>query len=293
VQINSVADAASSTFGVPAWVTGLVLAVLTGIVIIGGIKIIGRVTAFFVPIMAFIYVVGGLVIIIMNLNLLPGAIGLIFKDAFTGSAVAGGAIGAVIRWGVARGVFSNEAGLGSSPIAAAAARTDYPARQALVSMTQVFIDTIIICSITGIVLVMAGQYTGGLTGASLTSASFESFLGTAGSYIVSIGIILFAYSTVLGWSYYGEKCFAYLFGDKSVMAYRIVFVIIVFFGSILALELVWNFADMMNGLMAVPNLIALVALSGVVVAETKDFMAKVKPKTGRAAKENIGQSGTQ
>jgi AGCS family alanine or glycine:cation symporter len=293
VQINSVADAASSTFGVPAWVTGLVLAVLTGIVIIGGIKIIGRVTAFFVPIMALIYVVGGLVIIIMNLNLLPGAIGLIFKDAFTGSAVAGGAIGAVIRWGVARGVFSNEAGLGSSPIAAAAARTDYPARQALVSMTQVFIDTIIICSITGIVLVMAGQYTGGLTGASLTSASFEAFLGTAGSFIVSIGIILFAYSTVLGWSYYGEKCFAYLFGDKSVMAYRIVFVVMVFFGSILALELVWNFADMMNGLMAIPNLIALVALSGVVVAETKDFMAKVKPKTGRAAKESIGQSGAQ
>src|SRR5690606_1613991 len=168
VQSNSVAAAVTSTFGIPAWITGLVLAVFTGIVIIGGIRSIGRVTAFFVPIMALIYVIGGLVIIVMNLHLLPGAIGLIFKDAFTGSAVAGGAIGAVIRWGVARGVFSTEAGLGSSPIAAAAARTDHPARQALVSMTQVFIDTIIICSITGIVLVMAGQYAGGLTGAALT-----------------------------------------------------------------------------------------------------------------------------
>lgn len=293
VQSNSVAAAVTSTFGIPAWITGLVLAVFTGIVIIGGIRSIGRVTAFFVPIMALIYVIGGLVIIVMNLHLLPGAIGLIFKDAFTGSAVAGGAIGAVIRWGVARGVFSNEAGLGSSPIAAAAARTDHPARQALVSMTQVFIDTIIICSITGIVLVMAGQYAGGLTGAALTSASFESFLGSAGSYIVSLGIILFAYSTVLGWSYYGEKCFAYLFGDRSILIYRIVFVVMVFVGAVAALELVWNFADMMNGLMAIPNLIALIALSGVVAAETKDFLALVKRESGQIADDAVGQSSAQ
>jgi AGCS family alanine or glycine:cation symporter len=286
VQSNSVASAASSTFNVSPWITGLILSVLTGIVILGGIKSIGRVTAYFVPIMALFYVLGGLIIIILNFDLVPSAIGLIFTDAFTGSAVAGGAVGAVIRWGVARGVFSNEAGLGSAPIAAAAAKTDYPGRQALVSMTQVFIDTIIICSVTGIVLVMGDLYQDGLTGAALTTASFEAFLGTTGSLIVSIGIIFFAYSTVIGWSYYGEKCFTYLFGTKTVTYYRAAFVIAVFLGAILALELVWDVADVMNGLMAVPNLIALIALTGVVVAETNRFIKEGKnkktPKTDSA-----------
>lgn len=276
VQSNSVADAVETTFAVPEWVTGLILMVLTGLVILGGIKSIGRVTAYLVPFMALFYVVGGMVILVMNFNLVPDAVGLIFSDAFTGDAVAGGALGAVIRWGVARGVFSNEAGLGSAPIAAAAARTDYPARQALVSMTQVFIDTIIVCSITGITLVMGDMYKGDLNGAALTTETFRSFLGAPGAFIVTLGIILFAYSTVLGWSYYGEKCFSYLFGDNSVKYYRILFVLAVFVGTTVSLNVVWTLADIFNGLMAVPNLIGLLGLSGVVVAETKRFLAAKK-----------------
>ncbi|WP_349409461.1 sodium:alanine symporter family protein [Pseudalkalibacillus sp. SCS-8] len=276
VQSNSVADAVETTFAIPEWATGLVLMILTGLVILGGIKSIGRVTAYLVPFMALFYVVGGLVILVMNFNLVPDAVGLIFSDAFTGEAVAGGALGAVIRWGVARGVFSNEAGLGSAPIAAAAAKTDYPARQALVSMTQVFIDTIIVCSITGITLVMGDMYKGDLNGAALTTETFRSFLGDPGALIVTIGIILFAYSTVLGWSYYGEKCFSYLFGDKSVKLYRIMFVLAVFVGTTVSLNVVWTLADIFNGLMAVPNLIGLLGLSGVVVAETKRFLEAKK-----------------
>ncbi|WP_257350861.1 alanine/glycine:cation symporter family protein [Pseudalkalibacillus decolorationis] len=275
VQSNSVALAVE-TFGVPTWITGLVLMVLTGLVILGGIKSIGRVTAYLVPFMAAFYVIGGLIILIMNIELVPSAVGLIFSDAFTGDAVAGGAIGTVIRYGVARGVFSNEAGLGSAPIAAAAAKTDYPARQALVSMTQVFIDTIVVCSITGITLVMGGMYDGDLNGAALTTETFESFLGTPGALIVTVGLILFAYSTVLGWSYYGEKCFSYLFGDNSVKYYRLLFVIAVFVGTTVSLGTVWKLADIFNGLMAVPNLIGLLGLSGVVVAETKRFLAVKK-----------------
>jgi AGCS family alanine or glycine:cation symporter len=226
--------------------------------------------------MALFYVIGGLVILVMNFDLVPDAIGLIFSDAFTGDAVAGGALGAVIRWGVARGVFSNEAGLGSAPIAAAAAKTDYPARQALVSMTQVFIDTIIVCSITGITLVMGDMYKGDLNGAELTTETFRSFLGDTGALIVTVGIILFAYSTVLGWSYYGEKCFSYLFGDNSIKFYRILFVLAVFAGTTVSLSVVWRLADIFNGLMAVPNLIGLLGLSGVVVSETKKFLAAKK-----------------
>lgn len=285
VQSNSVASAATM-FNIPAWVTGLVLAGFSALVILGGIKSIGRVTALFVPIMALFYVIGGLVIIIGNLSLLPAAVGLIFTEAFTGSAALGGAVGAAIRYGVARGVFSNEAGLGSAPIAAAAAKTDYPGRQALVSMTQVFIDTIIVCSITGIILVMGGMYIeGDVTGAALTTATFASFLGTAGAWIVTIGLIFFASSTILGWSYYGEKCFSYLFGDKAIKFYRIAFVGAVFIGAVIKLELVWDIADVMNGLMAVPNLIGLLALSGVVVAETNIFLKKAREEK-QAARES-------
>ena len=217
VQSNSVAAAVQESMGVNPWITGIILTVFTALVILGGIKSIGKVTSYFVPIMAVFYVVGGLVIIVINLDLLPHALGLIFTDAFTGQAVAGGAIGAVIRWGVARGVFSNEAGMGSAPIAAAAAKTDHPGRQALISMTGTFLDTIIVCSITGITLVMGGMYIGNgdLTGAALTTKTFDSML-PGGGWIVTIGIILFAYSTVLGWAYYGEKCFEYLFGNKSI-----------------------------------------------------------------------------
>lgn len=276
VQANSVAEVVNSTFNVPAWVTGLVLTIFTGLVLLGGIKSIGRVTAFFVPVMAVFYVIAGLIVLAMNLADIPAALALVFTDAFTGEAVAGGALGTVIRYGVARGVFSNEAGLGSAPIAAAAAKTDMPARQALVSMTQVFIDTIVICSITGLVIVLAGQYDSGLKGSELTTASFSAFLGSAGSYVVAIGLLFFASSTIIGWSYYGEKCFSYLFSKKVVNYYRIVFVLSVFVGAVTSLELVWTFADIMNGLMALPNLVGLLGLSGVVVAETRIILKKIK-----------------
>ncbi|NJP38240.1 alanine/glycine:cation symporter family protein [Alkalicoccus luteus] len=280
VQSNSVAGALTETFNVNATVTGLVLTVLAGLVILGGIRAIGRATAFIVPFMALFYVLAGIIIMILNWELVPGAVAYIFTDAFTGQAVAGGAIGAVIRWGVARGVFSNEAGLGSAPIAAAAARTDYPGRQALVSMTQVFIDTIVVCSITGIVIVMGDMYIGGPEGAALTSASFDLFLGGAGGVIVAIGIVFFAFSTILGWSYYGEKCFSYLFSDKAVPYYRAAFVAAIFVGAVAELDLVWGIADVMNGLMAIPNLIGLLGLTGVVVAETNKFL-----KVAREEKE--------
>ncbi|QTM98324.1 amino acid carrier protein [Sediminibacillus dalangtanensis] len=286
VQANSVADVLETSFSIPTWITGVILTVLVFLVIIGGIKSIGKVTSFFVPIMAAFYVLGGLIILILNIDLVPSALGTIFSDAFTGSALGGGILGTVIRYGVARGVFSNEAGLGSAPIAAAAARTDYPGRQALVSMTQVFIDTILVCSITGLTIVMAGQYTGGLDGADLTSESFGVFLGNTGTYIVAIGIIFFAFSTLVGWSYYGEKCIGYLINDKAIPVYRIIFVLAVFVGSVAALDVVWGIADIMNGLMAFPNLIGLLGLSGVVAAETKRFLKVAKEEKNQPDQQN-------
>lgn len=289
VQSNAVSGVVEDTFNISPWITGIVLTVFTGAVILGGIKSIGKVTAFFVPIMAAFYLIAGITVLVLKIDLVPSAISLIFTDAFTGSAVAGGAIGTVIRWGVARGVFSNEAGLGSAPIAAAAAKTDFPARQALVSMTQVFIDTILICSITGITIVMSGLYDDGIDGAALTSEAFASFVGPTGSYIVAIGLLFFASSTILGWAYYGEKCFEYLFSESAVKYYRYVYVIAVFIGSVLALDAVWGIADIMNGLMAFPNLIGLLGLSGVVVAETKLFLKVIKEekKQGKT-NSNVG-----
>ncbi|WP_018932489.1 alanine/glycine:cation symporter family protein [Gracilibacillus lacisalsi] len=275
VQSNTAASSLEESFSISPFITGIVFTVLAALVIIGGIKSIGKVTAFFVPVMGAFYILGGLILIVLNFDLVPGAISFIFEDAFTGSAVGGGILGTVIRYGVARGVFSNEAGLGSAPIAAAAARTDYPARQALVSMTQVFFDTIIVCSITGITIVMAGQWDAGLDGSALTSASFAQFLGTSGSYIVTFGILFFTFSTILGWSYYGEKSIHYLMGAKGVRVYRYIFIAFVFIGAVVSLDVVFNFSDVMNGLMAFPNLIGLLALSGIVVAETNKFL-KVK-----------------
>ncbi|MBO8171891.1 MAG: sodium:alanine symporter family protein [Bacillaceae bacterium] len=271
VQSNSVALAIQGSFQVPTWITGVILTVLTALVILGGIKSIGRVTAFLVPFMAVFYIIGGLIIILINFAEVPAAFALIFREAFTGEAVGGAVLGQVIRYGVARGVFSNEAGLGSAPIAAAAAKTDMPGRQALVSMTGTFLDTIIVCTITGLVLIMSGLVGGGLEGAELTSAAFDEMLPGPGGWLVTIGLLFFAYSTILGWSYYGEKCFEYLFGANSVFGYRLVFTIFVLIGATVELDLVWLFADVFNGLMAVPNLIGLLGLSGVVVAETKRF----------------------
>jgi AGCS family alanine or glycine:cation symporter len=277
-QSNSVAIVVRDTFDVPTWITGLILMVFAGAVILGGITAIGKVTSYFVPVMALFYLIAGLAVMILNLDLILPAIATIFSSAFTGEAAVGGAIGAAIRYGVARGVFSNEAGLGSAPIAAAAAITDLPGRQALVSMTQVFIDTLVICSITGITIVMSGMYTDkSLEGSALTTAAFEQFLGPAGPIVVAIGLIFFASSTIIGWAYYGEKCFQYLFRNPSLLiVYRIVFIAVVFIGATVSLDVVWMFSDIMNGLMALPNLIGLLGLSGVIVYETKQIVSKIK-----------------
>ncbi len=282
VQSNSVADAVRNTFGIPVWITGLTLAVLTGLVILGGIKSIGRVTGVLVPVMVVFYMLAALFVVVTHITAIPSVIAYVFKEAFTPTAASGGFAGAAVmltvRMGVARGVFSNESGLGSAPIAAAAARTKYPVTQALVSMTQTFIDTIVICSLTGFAILVSGLWDSGLTGAPLTSQAFATALpGHWGGIVVSIGIILFAYSTLLGWSYYGEKSLEFLLGAKSVKPYRVVFVIAIFFGAVAKLDLVWTFADVMNGLMAVPNLIGLLGLGGVVVAETKSYFERDHP----------------
>ena len=281
VQANSVAQAVHSSFGIDTWITGVVLTLITAFVVLGGIQSIARVSSVVVPFMAVLYIVGGLVVVAMHFDLLLPALKVIMHDAFTGQAVAGGVVGTVIRYGVARGVFSNEAGMGSAPIAAAAAKTDHPVRQALVSMTGTFLDTIIVCSITGIVLVMGIlQSNGGtfavpdLKGAALTTATFDAMLSGYGGWVVTIGLIFFAYSTTLGWCYYGEKCATYVFGDKSVPMYRVIYVATVMLGTVLSMDMVWAAADTFNGLMAVPNLIALLLLSKVIVQETRDFKAK-------------------
>ena len=286
VQANSVSQAMKESFGLPAIVTSALLMFTVAAVLLGGIRSIAKASSVIVPFMAIFYVIGGLVIILMHLGLLVPAIKMIVGDAFTGQAVAGGALGTVIRFGVARGVFSNEAGMGSAPIAAAAAKTDHPVRQALVSMTGTFLDTIIVCSITGIVLVMGAIETGSfvapkLSGAALTTSTFNHMLPGPGGWIVSIGLIFFAYSTILGWCYYGEKCAAYLFGEGAVWTYRTIYVGSVMFGAIANMGLLWTLSDIFNGLMAIPNLIALLALSGVIVHETRDFQDK--RRSGRLA----------
>jgi alanine or glycine:cation symporter, AGCS family len=280
VQSNTVALAIENSMGIETWMTAIVITAFSALVILGGIKTISKASSVIVPIMALGYVFGGLIIILNNTHLIMPALEMIFTYAFTGEAAVGGAVGAAIRYGVARGVFSNEAGMGSAPIAAAAAKTDHPARQGLVSMTGTFLDTIIVCSITGIVLVMgfimAGNTFGDQTGAVLTINVFDKLLPGFGGWVVTFGIIFFAYSTILGWSYYGEKCCSYLFGEKSVLLYRIIYIISVFVGCVVTLDLVWLFADTFNGLMAAPNCLALLLLSGVIAKESKDFIDRRK-----------------
>lgn len=279
VQSNSVAASLKETFNVPPLVTGVVLAVLTALVILGGIKRIGKVTELLVPFMAAIYIVGALFIIILNGSHIPEAFGLIFANAFTPTAAVGGFAGATlakgIQKGIARGVFSNEAGLGSAPIAHAAATTDHPVRQGLWGVFEVFVDTIVICSMTALAILVSGLWDSGATGAQLTTQAFnESIPG--GGYIVAIGIMLFAFSTILGWSYYGERCAEYLFGKKAIMPYRILWIPFVIVGSIGGLNFLWDLADTLNGLMAIPNLIGVVILSPVIISLTKEFFAKEK-----------------
>ena len=276
VQSNSVADAVQATFHVPTYVTGIVLMIFTALVILGGIKSIGKVTGVVVPIMIIFYMAGALLVLLLNIGAIPKAIVLVIQQAFTPTAASGGFAGATvmlaIRMGVARGVFSNESGLGSAPIAAAAAQTKSPVSQALVSMTQTFIDTIVVCTMTGLVLILTGAWDSGKTGAELTTFAFQSGIA-GGNYIVTIGLMLFAFSTILGWCYYGEKSIEYIFGLKAVKPYRYAFILFVGVGAVAKLNFVWSLSDTFNGLMAIPNLIGLLALSPVIVKETKAFFS--------------------
>jgi AGCS family alanine or glycine:cation symporter len=281
VQANSITVMMRETFAVSPYLSGVILAVLTAIVILGGVKSIAAVCEKLVPLMALFYVVGCVIILVLNsVHVIP-ALTLIFQSAFTPRAAGGGFVGAsimvVARYGIARGLFSNESGLGSAPIVAAAAQTKNPVRQALVSMTGTFWDTVIVCALTGLVLVsnVLSDPVGlnKLSGAALSKAAFAQ-IPLIGPTILTVGLLTFVFSTILGWSYYGERAIEYLFGKKIIMPYRIVWVIAVFFGSVNSLALVWDLADAMNAMMALPNLIALIALSGVVVAETRKYLWK-------------------
>lgn len=278
IQSNSVADALQSTFGVQPLVTGIIIAVLVALVLIGGIKRIGDVAGKLVPIMALFYVGGGLLILIIHADRLPEAFSLIFYHAFNPIAAAGGFAGATIwaamRFGIARGVFSNEAGLGSAPIAHAAAQTKDPIRQGTVAMLGTFIDTIIICSITGLVIMVTGAWQSGENGASMSALAFnEGLPGGWGQYIVSIGLAVFAFTTIIGWSFYGEKCTQFLFGEKSNIPFRVLWVLAIPLGTLPIVDLgsLWLVADTLNALMAIPNLVALLLLSPVVFKLTKDY----------------------
>lgn len=275
VQSNSVADEINSTFNIPTWITGFVIATLAALVIIGGVKRIAQVAAKLVPFMAIAYVIAALCIVILNIDKLPDAVVLIVKSAFSETAASGGFIGATIwmaiRWGFARGIFSNEAGLGSAPIAHAAAKTNDPIKQGMIAMLGTFIDTIIICSLTAFVIILTGTWESGLKGVSMSSQAFSTGLYGYGGFVVSFGLILFAFTTILGWSYYGERSAEYLFGAKIIQPYRVFWVAAIFIGAIMKLELVWTFADVLNGLMALPNLIALLLLSPVVFSKTRQY----------------------
>jgi alanine or glycine:cation symporter, AGCS family len=282
VQANSISSMINETFHIaPSWrlvsasITGIAMAVLTAFVILGGIKSIAKVCEFLVPFMAIFYVGGCLILLIMNASGIPATLQLIFQDAFTGQAMIGGFAGATmkeaIRYGVARGLFSNESGLGSAPIVAAAAQTKNPVRQALVSSTGTFWDTVVVCAMTGLVLVNSGEWTKGLKGAALTKAAFSD-IHIVGPIVLVMGLLTFVFSTMLGWSYYGEKAAEYLLGPKVIKPYRWLWVIGVMVGSVLSLSTVWSLADVTNGLMAIPNLISLIALNGVIVAETRRYL---------------------
>ncbi len=275
VQANSISELTRETFHVSTTITGLVLAVCTALVILGGIQSIARVCEILVPFMAIGYVLGCTVLLVMHAGQVPETFRLILSTAFTGQAAVGGFAGAGImmamRWGVARGLFSNESGLGSAPIVAAAAQTSHPVRQALVSSTGTFWDTVVVCAMTGLVVVNSGEWHNGLNGASLTKAAFSD-VPVIGPIVLTGGLLTFVFSTILGWCYYGEKAIEYLLGVKAIVPYRILWVIAVFVGSVTSLKAVWSFADIANGLMAIPNLISLIVLSPVIVALTREHL---------------------
>ena len=281
-QVNAITYAMQDTFNIPVLVTAIIVTLLVGLIILGGVKRIATASSVIVPFMAILYVTTSLVIILLNIEKVPDAISLIIYSAFDPQAALSGAVGftvmKAIQSGVARGIFSNESGLGSAPIAAAAAQTREPVRQGLISMTGTFLDTIIVCTMTGIVLVLTGAWNNPeLAGATVTNYAFAQGLGTSiGATIVTVGLLFFAFTTILGWCYYGERCFVYLVGIRGVKLYRLAYIVLVGLGSFLHLNLIWIIADIVNGLMAFPNLIALIGLRKVVIEETKDYFQRLK-----------------
>ena len=274
-QVNSIVEITQISAGIPVVYTGIALTVVVAAVTIGGLKSIATVAAKVVPAMALLYFLTTVGIMIVFADQVPAAIATVLNSAFTPTAAQGGFLGATVmlamRSGVARGVFSNESGLGSAPIVAAAAKTKWAAEQGLISMTGTFIDTIIICTLTGLSLVVSGVWCGPLNGAAMTESAFTMAFPAFGSMLLLVGLVLFAFTTILGWNYYGERCVEYLMGVKAILPYRIIFICLIACGPFLKLEEIWVLADIVNGLMAIPNLIALIALSGVVVAETKAY----------------------
>ncbi len=281
VQANSVVDGLSFIWPElkqHGWMVGLIMATMVGLVILGGVKRIAKVASTIVPFMAILYIAAAMMVLLTHLGDIPAAFGTIINHALNPWAVGGGAVGEAIRWGVARGLFSNEAGLGSSPMAHAAAKTNEPVREGLVAMLEPFIDTLIICTMTGLVIVITGAYIThpeDAVGAALTAYAFSTTLGDGGGIVVGVGLALFAFSTIIAWSYYGDRSAKFLFGEKAVMPYRVIFTILVVFGAAVPLNLVWNLADITNILMAVPNLIALVLLAHVVKRLHNEYFASM------------------
>ena len=286
VQANSVAAALSSNFDIPAWVTGVVMMVLVGAVLMGGIKRIADVAGKLVPLMTVFYITAGLAVLVVYIDEVPAAFSLIIHSAFNPVAAQGGfagaAVWAAIRFGVARGVFSNEAGLGSAPIAHAAAQTNNPVAQGLVAMLGTFIDTIIVCSVTGLAIVVSGAWTSGENGAALTSYAFSHAL-PMGNYIVAIALAIFAFTTILGWSFYSEKCVQYLLGVKAVKPFRLIWTLVVPLGAVSSLDFIWLLADTLNAMMAIPNLIALALLSPVVFGLTREYFINKRAEEAEAS----------
>jgi alanine or glycine:cation symporter, AGCS family len=278
VQANSVAESLRASFGVTPAVVGIVLVIVTAAVILGGIKRIAEVTQYMVPFMALFYLAGGLLIVLLRIGELPRVLGLVFEGAFTGTAATGGFAGSTImlamRYGIARGLFSNEAGLGSAPMVHAAAQTDHPVRQGMYGIFEVFVDTILICSITGLVILATGVWDSGATGAALSARAFETGLpGAWGDIVVTTGLVLFAYSTIIGWSYYGETGIVYLLGAKSAVPYRLAWLVFIYLGATGSLHVVWDIADTLNGLMAIPNLVSVLASIPLLLRLQREFFA--------------------
>ncbi|HEM4448390.1 sodium:alanine symporter family protein [Streptococcus suis] len=280
-QVNSITASLETSFGLEPPLVSVITAISIAFVVFGGIEKISDVSTKIVPFMAILYILASITVLAVHWDQLLPTLALVFKSAFTPAAAVGGFAGATVQQaiqrGIARGVFSNESGLGSAPIAAAAAKSDNPVEQGLISMTGTFIDTLIICTLTGFTILVTDQWSlEGLAGAPLTQAAFATVFGNTGSIALTISLVLFAFTTILGWSYYGERCIEFLFGTKAILPYRLVFVAMVALGGFLKLDLIWTIADIVNGLMALPNLIALLALSPVIIKETRQYFAKKK-----------------